>query len=81
MLQNLNTAIITEVQIIKILPKPSKWVAAQILFWKHTQFIFVFTVRTEWFHFPFLSFHLLKLIILRWDTAQGLFFVILLNFD
>ena len=29
MLQNLNTAIITEVQIIKILPKPSKWVAAQ----------------------------------------------------
>ena len=38
MLQNLNSAI-TEVQIIKILSKPSKSVAAQILFLKQSLYL------------------------------------------
>ena len=47
----------------------------------HTQFIFVFTLSIEWFYFTFLIVQFLKLIILRWDAAQGFFVIILLNFD
>ena len=49
MLQTVNTAITVNVQVIKTVI----WVAAQSLFQKPSQFIFVFTFRTEGFHLYF----------------------------